>query len=299
MDDMNNKSKLMKSLPKITLISASIIVCLITASSIGALSGTNLTPKLPDKDTTSVPTMTTPAVYIGEAAAKDIVLAKAPGVTINEFHFEFDDGVAEYDGEAYLDTTKYDFEINAVTGVITEWKTEVKPVAPTPDTTQVYIGIEAAKAVVLKKVPGVTFKEIEFEKDDGVGKYEGEAYLDTTKYEFKINAVTGVIMEWKSEVKPVAATPTTVYIGVEAAKAIALTKAPGATFKEIYLENCDGKVEYDGEMFLDNTKYEFSIDAVTGAITDWEVEVKDSKVAQNNSNKENANKGNEDSNEKD
>lgn len=270
---MDNKSKLMKFLPKISLISVAIIVCLITANSIGALSGTN------DSTTKTSTGTTTPAVYIGDAAAKDIVLLKAPGATISEFHFEFDDGVAEYDGEAYLDTTKYDFEINAVTGAITEWKTEVKPVVPAPGTPQVYIGEEAAKAIVLAKVPGATINKIHFEYDDGIAEYDGEAYLDTTKYEFEINAVTGVVSEWNVSVKKTAPTPkpAEIYIGVEAAKAIALAKVPGATIKEICLEHDDGKVEYDGEMYLNNTEYDFTIDAVTGAITDWEAEVDDDK----------------------
>jgi len=193
----------MKILPKISLISAAIIVCLITASSIGALSGTNSTPKTPVKDGTSAGTTKTDAAgssaeYIGDAAAKDIVLLKVPGATINKLHFEFDDGIAEYDGEAYLDTTKYEFEINAVTGVVTEWKTDIKTTAPNTSTT--YIGVEAAKAIALAKVPGATISEIYLENDDGKVEYDGEMYLNNTQYEFSIDAVSGVISDWEAEV---------------------------------------------------------------------------------------------------
>lgn len=193
----------MKILPKISLISAAIIICLITANSIGALSGTNSsTQKTPVKDGTSTGTTKTDATgtsaeYIGDAAAKDIVLLKAPGATINKLHFEFDDGIAEYDGEAYLDTTKYDFEINAVTGAVTEWKTANKATAPNSSTT--YIGVEAAKAVALAKVPGATISEIYLENDDGKVEYDGEMYLNNTEYEFSIDAVSGVISEWEAE----------------------------------------------------------------------------------------------------
>jgi uncharacterized membrane protein YkoI len=90
-----------------------------------------------------------------------------------------------------------------------------------------------------------------------------------------LNAVTGAVTEWKSDAKTSTPNATTNYIGVEAAKKIALVKVPGATITEISLEHDDGKVEYDGEMYLNNTEYDFSIDAVTGVISDWEAEVDD------------------------
>ncbi|MBK5246386.1 MAG: PepSY domain-containing protein, partial [Peptostreptococcaceae bacterium] len=50
---------------------------------------------------------------------------------------------------------------------------------------------------------------------------------------------------------------------------------PGATIGKIDLEYDDGKVKYEGEMYLNNLEYKFEIDAVTGAILDWESDSND------------------------
>lgn len=61
---------------------------------------------------------------ISEQEAKDIVLAKIPGATIVEFNLEKDDGRYEYEGTAHLGDYEYEFEINASSGVITNWDKE-------------------------------------------------------------------------------------------------------------------------------------------------------------------------------
>lgn len=56
----------------------------------------------------------------------------------------------------------------------------------------------------------------------------------------------------------------------EKAKEIALEKVPGA--KQIHIERDmeDGRQVYEGEIFYENTEYEFEIDAATGEIVSWE-----------------------------
>lgn len=62
---------------------------------------------------------------ISEEEAKDIVRGKIPGAEIVEFHLEKDDGKYEYEGSAHLDGYEYEFEINAASGVITNWDKEI------------------------------------------------------------------------------------------------------------------------------------------------------------------------------
>ncbi|HZK70825.1 MAG TPA: PepSY domain-containing protein, partial [Clostridia bacterium] len=68
---------------------------------------------------------------------------------------------------------------------------------------------------------------------------------------------------------------TSTYIGIEKVKEILLLRVPGATIAEIDLEYDDGKVKYEGEMYLNNLEYEFEINAVTGAVLDWESDSND------------------------
>jgi uncharacterized membrane protein YkoI len=163
-----------------------------------------------------------------------------------------------------------------------------------------YIGIAKAETIVFAKAPKATIGKIYLEYGDGGAEYNGEAYLGNLKYNFTIDALSGAILAWKTETKsttPKAATGVTSeeklstntpevttkvtpevipkvevspYIGEAAAKKVALQKVPGAIITEIYLENDDGTVEYDGEMYLNNVEYKFTIDAVTGKILEWE-----------------------------
>ena len=44
------------------------------------------------------------------------------------------------------------------------------------------------------------------------------------------------------------------------------------TFRELKLDRDDGRAVYEGEMYSNGTQYEFEIDAVTGAVLDWDVD---------------------------
>jgi len=61
---------------------------------------------------------------ISEEEAKDIVRTKIPGAQFVEFYLERDDGRQEYEGKAHLDGYEYEFEINAASGVVTNWDKE-------------------------------------------------------------------------------------------------------------------------------------------------------------------------------
>ena len=59
------------------------------------------------------------------------------------------------------------------------------------------------------------------------------------------------------------------------AKQTALARVSGATEKDIYewkLDYDDGCPEYEGKIIYGGTEYEFTIDANTGAIIEWDME---------------------------
>ena len=146
-----------------------------------------------------------------------------------------------------------------------------------------YIGVNKAMNIALKKVPGASnshVKKINLDRENGRMVYEGEIYYNGQEYEFDIDAVTGDIVKWKVDeisnnsgyIKNNVNNSQT--ITMEKAKSIALAQVPGANeshFGEIDLDHDHGRTVYEIEIFYNNSKYEFDIDATTGEIIGTEV----------------------------
>ena len=65
---------------------------------------------------------------------------------------------------------------------------------------------------------------------------------------------------------------TTPKISEATAKQTALARVPGASNIYMHLDWDDGRLEYEGSIYYGNWEYEFSIDANTGYITDWDID---------------------------
>ncbi len=219
---------LKKKIPVIPVIAVIAAVCV---TGLTAASASSFADTVGEKNTKDVSNKTSDKIattnqYIGEDAAKKIAIAKVSGAAIEnitEFYLEHDGGKAEYDGKIYFENVKYEFEINAVDGTITEWEqenkkttthgaidatssatgkggtTSVNPDDKVSTDTSTYIGIEKAKEILLLRVPGATIAKIDLEYDDGKVKYEGKMYLNNLEYEFEMNAVTGEIVDLESD----------------------------------------------------------------------------------------------------
>lgn len=68
------------------------------------------------------------AAAVDEATAKATALENVPGATEDNIriYLDYDDGRPEYKGTIVYNDMKYDFEISAINGTVTEW--EVEPV---------------------------------------------------------------------------------------------------------------------------------------------------------------------------
>ena len=235
---------------------------------------------------------------IGEARAKEIILAKAPGAEITKLVLEEDDGILYYEGYARVDGKLYEFEVKADDGVIRKWELEddysdnnsgnsssgnsnnnnststPKPTAtPKPTTApSTAISMDDARALVLEKVPGATITKIELDYDDGRKIYEGEAYKDGYEYEFEINASTGKFIKWEQDWDDDHHGSTSGLISAEKAEKAVLNKLPGATIRSMELDEDDGYYCYEGEAYKNGVEYEFVIDAYSGKILEWDQE---------------------------
>lgn len=232
---------------------------------------------------------------IGEARAKEIILAKAPGAEITKLVLDEDDGILYYEGYARVDGKLYEFEVKADDGVIRKWELESdnsgnnnsgsgststpKPTAaPKPTTApSTAISMDDARALVLEKVPGATIVKIEQDYDDGRKIYEGEAYKGSTEYDFEIDAATGKFIKWEQDWNDDHHDDdhhnnTSGLISAEKAEQAVLNKLPGATIRSMELDEDDGYYCYEGEAYKNGVEYEFVIDAYSGKILEWEQE---------------------------
>lgn len=122
----------------------------------------------------------------------------------------------------------------------------------------------------------VTGIRIKLETDHGIQEYEVEFYAGNLEYDYDIDAATGQIRSKDTDIETDFPTiqPGSVTITQAEAIALVLEKVPGAAESDvrIHLESDDGRRVYEGSLVLDQTEYDFEIDAETGSFLEWEQE---------------------------
>ncbi len=150
------------------------------------------------------------------------------------------------------------------------------------------VTLEQAKQTALKHA-GKTASQVQFVKaqqdwEHGKKVYEIEFIVSGgtgyTEYDYEIDAATGKIVSYDYDAENYTPSQNTntnanVKISEAAAKQTALARVPGAAAANIYkfkLDFDDGRWEYEGEIRYGTMEYEFTIDANTGAIIEWDME---------------------------
>ena len=102
---------------------------------------------------------------------------------------------------------------------------------------------------------------------------------DYKEYDYEIDAATGAVLSYDYDADSYNGSAGTSSgsqtITADRAKEIVLAEVPGATTSDIYefeVDRDDGRLEYEGSIYYNGTKYEFSVDGYSGAIRSWEVE---------------------------
>lgn len=148
-----------------------------------------------------------------------------------------------------------------------------------------YITADAAKKAAFDNAgvsaPAVSRLECELEWDDGRAIYEIEFRSGTAKYEYEVDALTGKIVYENQKQAASGGTAAGTggnadYITAEAAKKAAFDDA-GVTASDAGklkcdLERDDGRVIYEIEFQAAGVRYDYEIDARTGAVLDREPE---------------------------
>lgn len=147
-----------------------------------------------------------------------------------------------------------------------------------------YISEEEASSIALAEVEGATAEELRIHKDndDGRNIYEGSIYHDGVEYDFEIDAASGAIIDWSSEMEDDdwnnggnnTGSNNGNLISEKKARNIALGQVSGATENDIRIhqDNDDGRTVYEGTIVYNEMEYDFEIDAQTGDIIDWSSE---------------------------
>lgn len=109
---------------------------------------------------------------------------------------------------------------------------------------------------------GQSVFEVEFRGSDG------------SEYSCDISASDGSVISYDYDARGNAPTVNTEagMLSEEQIRAAVLERVPGASADSIRLEldEDDSRLIYEGELFYDNTEYEFQIDAYSGAVLEWE-----------------------------
>ena len=129
-----------------------------------------------------------------------------------------------------------------------------------------HAGVKAADATIIKS---------KLDYEDGHQVYDIEWYAGGAKYDYEIAADTGEIISSAYEEKTMGADSRNVTVSEADAKKTALDRVSGATDKDIYewkLDYDDGHPEYEGKIIYAGTEYEFTIDASTGSVLEWDAE---------------------------
>ena len=129
-----------------------------------------------------------------------------------------------------------------------------------------HAGVKAADATITKS---------KLDYEDGRQVYDIEWYAGGAKYDYEIAADTGEIISSAYEEKMMGANSNNVTVSEADAKKTALDRVNEAADKDIYewkLDYDDGRPEYEGKIIYGGTEYEFTIDAATGSIIEWDAE---------------------------
>lgn len=229
-----------------------------------------------------------------EAALKaaDIVAADADisATTLSEVA-----GVACYKVEFTSGEYAYAYTINAETGAVMEMSSQEQnaqasgtqtetadPAAPAPAQNATGTGTvdeAAAQKIALEhagvKAADATITKSKLDYEDGRQVYDIEWYAGSAKYDYEIATDTGEIISSAYEEKTMGADSKNVTVSEADAKKTALDRVSGATDKDLYewkLDYDDGRPEYEGKIIYGGTEYEFTIDAATGSVMEWDAE---------------------------
>ena len=253
------------------------------------------------------------ADYIGIDAAKDAALkaagVSADQAAFSSAGLDSRDGIFYYQVIFTENGVEREYDIDAVTGVVIEEKvltpaSEAEstaaqagtaapdaqtqsalsgtPASENPSAAASAVNEDSALSIALEHA-GVTREQlvhsrVKPDRDDGLMIFEVEFITtDGVEYDYDISQADGTILSFNQEAhvpyNPAAGTEG--LISEDQARQAVIDRVPGASAENVavFLDEDDGRLEYEGHLAYDNMLYEFTIDAYSGAVIEWEAEI--------------------------
>ena len=237
------------------------------------------------------------ALKAANIAAEDAAIS---ATTLNEVA-----GTSCYKVEFTSGDYAYAYTVNAETGAVMEMSSREKNAVDTQAQTEATVPAadsattQSSAAATAQTVTGTVDEEmaqkialehagvkatdatITKSKLDYEGRrqvYEIEWYAGGKKYDYEIAVDTGEILSSAYDEKTSGwsvSNSSNVTVSEADAKQTALGSVSGATEKDIYewqFDYDDGRPEYEGKIIYGGTEYDFTIDASSGAVVEWEAE---------------------------
>ena len=237
------------------------------------------------------------ALKAANIAAEDAAIS---ATTLNEGA-----GTSCYKVEFTSGDYAYAYTVNAETGAVMEMSSREKNAVDTQAQTEATVSAadsattQSSAAATAQTVTGTVDEEmaqkialehagvkatdatITKSKLDYEGRrqvYEIEWYAGGKKYDYEIAVDTGEILSSAYDEKTSGwsvSNSSNVTVSEADAKQTALGRVSGATQKDIYewkFDYDDGRPEYEGKIIYGGTEYDFTIDASSGAVIEWEAE---------------------------
>ena len=237
------------------------------------------------------------ALKAANIAAEDAAIS---ATTLNEVA-----GTSCYKVEFTSGDYAYAYTVNAETGAVMEMSSREKNAVDTQAQTEATVSAadsattQSSAAATAQTVTGTVDEEmaqkialehagvkatdatITKSKLDYEGRrqvYEIEWYAGGKKYDYEIAVDTGEILSSAYDEKTSGwsvSNSSNVTVSEADAKQTALGRVSGATQKDIYewkFDYDDGRPEYEGKIIYGGTEYDFTIDASSGAVIEWEPE---------------------------
>lgn len=198
---------------------------------------------------------------------------KVPGATITEVETDIDDGKAVVEVSLIKKNKKYSLKYRQSDTKLIEYEWEL-PNTSYSIQNKKNVALSKIKTKARKLVKGCKILSARLSVDDGLSEYKVSLKKGNRQYKLVYNAKNGKLLEY--EWKQLASSSSqSVYIGESKARNIALKKAPGASITKFEFDKDDGTAVYEVELRKGIYEYEVKINAVTGAVIEFEKDIED------------------------
>ena len=199
---------------------------------------------------------------------KRLAKKQVKGARIHKVERDYEDGKFIYEVELSKGKKEYNLTYRASDGKLISYDWEIYSWYVKRGRGKL-ISISKAKRLAKKQVKKAKVTSVMKKYSDGIDIYRVKMKTSKKKYELKIHARTGKVLEYEWELLKKSSNK---YIGEEKAKAIALEKTGAGTVIKVDFDYDDGVPVYEVEIIKGLYEYEVVIHARTGKILDFEVE---------------------------